>query len=263
MLSVVFPSFDPVIAHIYGPLAIRWYGIAYVIGILMGWLWAKNLLKSKDFELPQNIFDDYLLWALFGAVVGGRLGYVIFYTPHLLENPLEIFKVWTGGMSFHGGLLGVCAVTWLFSHRRKISLLQFADYVACCAPLGLFFGRIANFINGELYGRITDVPWGFIFPNTDGMPRHPSQLYEAFFEGIILFTVANLTFKTSRRHGQTASIFLISYAVFRFAIEFVREPDAHIGYFWNLLSLGQILTLPILLSGAVMWWIVARKKVSI
>ena len=243
-----FPTIDPVAIQL-GPLAIHWYGLAYVIGIL-GW-WKYSLWLTKKFPLiDRKTIDDYLGWAVVGVVIGGRLGYVLFYNPQkYMLNPLEIFEVWKGGMAFHGGLLGVVISTAIYTYRRKLFFLNFSDLACCGVPIGLFFGRIANFINGELYGRTTDTSWGMIFPNGGPFPRHPSQLYEAFLEGILLFIIlayGALGTRWPHRRGLLTGIFLCGYGLARILVEFFREPDAFLGFFVNYFTMGQILSLPLL-----------------
>lgn len=243
-----FPFIDPVAFHI-GPLAVHWYGLAYVVGIL-GW-WQYSLWLTKKFPLiDRKMVDDYLAWAVVGVILGGRLGYVLFYNPQkYFANPMEIFQVWKGGMAFHGGLLGVVIATALFTKRRGIDFLNFSDLACCGVPIGLFFGRLANFINGELYGRMTDVTWGIIFPNGGPFPRHPSQLYEAAFEGFFLFVLlafGAIFTRWPHRRGLLTGIFLTGYGFARIGAECFREPDTFLGYFAGGLTMGQILSLPLL-----------------
>lgn len=246
-----FPNINP-IAFQLGPLAVHWYGLAYVVGIL-GW-WKYSLWLTKKFpHVSRKMVDDYLVWAIVGIILGGRLGYVIFYNPSkYLMNPLEIFQVWKGGMAFHGGLLGVVIATAIYTAKRKIYFLNFADLACCGVPIGLFFGRLANFINGELYGRVTDVSWGVIFPHGGPFPRHPSQLYEAFLEGFVLFLIlaygAILT-RWPHRRGLLTGIFLTGYAIARMTAECYREPDVFLGYFAGGFTMGQILSVPVLAFG--------------
>jgi len=242
---VPFPDFDPILIQI-GPFAIRWYALAYVAGILIGWRYVVTLVRNPHLApargpaaTPAQI-DDLILWVTLGIILGGRLGYILFYTPATLwTDPLQVFQVWQGGMSFHGGALGVIIA------------------VAACVPIGLFFGRIANFINGELWGRPTDLPWGVIFPSAGPYPRHPSQIYEALLEGIVLFIILRIA--THRAHwlerrGAVAGLFLIGYAVFRTLVEQVREPDAYLPDFPLGLTMGMMLSLPMLLGGAFLIW---------
>jgi len=260
---VIFPDFDPVLIHI-GPLAIRWYALAYVAGILLGWRYAVRLTRSNRIwgasaptANPVQI-DDLVLWITLGVILGGRLGYVLFYDARLIwMDPLEILKVWHGGMSFHGGLIGVSLAIVGFARANKIDILKLGDLVAPAVPFGLGFGRIANFINGELWGRPTTMPWGIIFPTAGPEPRHPSQLYEALLEGLVLFLV--LRFATHRlgwlqRRGAVGGLFLMGYGVIRILLENVREPDAFMPDFPLGLTMGMLLSLPMLLGGAWLIW---------
>jgi phosphatidylglycerol:prolipoprotein diacylglycerol transferase len=251
MLSIPFPVIDPVALSI-GPVAIRWYGISYVIGILLGLYWMKKTIKTNpSFHAISPIsIDQFLSIAIIGIVVGGRLGHVLFYTPSLLiTDPIKIVYVWEGGMSFHGGLIGlILAATW-HCKKNHISFLKLGDLLACAAPIGLFFGRIANFINGELYGRLTDVPWAVIFPYGGPGARHPSQIYEALLEGLGLFILINMAATQSffmKQAGKLAGMFLIGYGLARFIVELFREPDIHLGYFFSFFTMGQLLSLPLL-----------------
>jgi len=245
---MLFPHIDPIAFQI-GPLAVHWYGLAYVVGIL-GW-WQYSLWLTKKFPLvDRKLVDDYLAWAVVGVILGGRLGYVLFYNPSkYMANPLEIFQVWKGGMAFHGGLLGVVIATAIYSMRRGIYFLNFSDLACCGVPIGLFFGRVANFINGELYGRMTDVSWSVIFPQGGPFPRHPSQLYEALLEGLLLFVVlayGAIFTRMPHRRGLLTGIFLGGYAIARISAECFREPDTFLGYFGGGLTMGQILSFPAL-----------------
>jgi phosphatidylglycerol---prolipoprotein diacylglyceryl transferase len=249
---IPFPMIDPVIIAI-GPFAIRWYALAYIVGLVIGWRYCIALAKRPGAVLNQQELDDFLLWVTLGVVLGGRLGYVLFYQPgYYLQHPLEIAAMWRGGMSFHGGLLGVVvAIVW-FARRRSKPPLGVSDAIAGSIPLGLFFGRIANFINGELYGRVTDVPWAMVFPHSDPLlPRHPSQLYEACLEGVVLFVVLRvLEVRGARlRTGLLTGVFLIGYAVSRIVVEFFREPDRFLGTFTLGSTMGQLLSLPLLAFG--------------
>ncbi len=250
-MSLAFPTIDPVIFE-YGPFAVRWYSLSYVAGILLGWLYIGWLNKRHPKVLSQKAFDDLPIWMVIGVLCGGRLGYVLFYNPIFYFNyPSEIIAVWKGGMSFHGGLIGSIAAIWLFSRHYKLPFRQVADLCACATPIGLFLGRIANFINGELYGRITDAEWGMVFPG-DPFTRHPSQLYEAALEGLlsffILFALAAFISLRQRR-GILSGIFLMLYALFRAGVEIVREPDYQIGYIFDIFTLGQLLCAPVFIVG--------------
>lgn len=251
LAALQFPSFDPVAVSI-GPFAIRWYALAYVCGLLIGWRYCRWLAARAPTKIEAGAIDDYLLWATLGVVLGGRLGYVVFYNPgHYLSNPLEILYVWQGGMSFHGGLIGVVVATALFARKAGIPLLGLGDIVCCAAPVGLFLGRLANFVNGELFGRPTEAPWGVIFPQGGPLPRHPSQLYEAGLEGLVLFLVLWLLVRRGglRRHGLASGVFFAGYGAARLFVELFREPDAQIGFLAGGVTMGQMLSLPMLLIG--------------
>jgi len=252
LLVIPYPDVDPIAISI-GPFAIRWYALAYIAGILLAWRYIRHLVGSRPHWMSREDVDDLLLWATLGVVFGGRLGYVLFYRPgYYLENPLEALALWHGGMSFHGGLIGVILAMVLFARSRERSFWTVADPVACATPIGLFFGRIANFINGELYGRPTDVPWAMVFPGAGPEPRHPSQLYEAGLEGVILFLVllwlAGWT-GLDRRLGALSGVFLIGYGTARIIGELFRAPDAHLGFLVAGLTMGQLLSLPMVLAG--------------
>jgi len=249
--ALQFPAFDPVAISI-GPLVIRWYALAYIGGLLVGWQYCRWLARRSPAGIEAQAIDDYLLWATLGVVLGGRLGYVFFYNAaHYLANPLEIAYVWQGGMSFHGGLIGVTVATVLFARKTGVSLFGLADIVCCAAPIGLFLGRLANFVNGELFGRPTDAPWGMIFPQGGPIPRHPSQLYEAALEGLVLFLVLWLLARRGalRRRGLTTGVFFAGYGAARLLVELFREPDAQIGFLAGGITMGQALSLPMLLIG--------------
>ena len=261
-----FPDFDPVLIHI-GPFAIRWYALAYVAGILLGWRYAVAMLRRPGLwtrrppPLTTVQLDDLILWITLGVIVGGRIGHTLFYTPELIwRDPAEILKVWHGGMSFHGGALGVLLAMAVFSWRNKLDLLRVGDVAAAATPIGLFFGRIANFINGELWGRPTDVPWAMIFPRGGPLPRHPSQLYQATFEGILLFSLVLVVWRFTdgrRRPGLITGTFCMGYAVARIVGEIFREPDSFLGFILgsDWLTMGMLLSLPVLAFGA---WLVIR-----
>ena len=250
-------NFDPVLLD-FGIIAVRWYSLSYIFGILIGWWYGKKII-TRQFGIEKgksklNQFDDLITYLIVSLVVGGRLGYVFFYNfNYYLTNPLDIFKIWEGGMSFHGALIGITVGTFVFSLQRKVKTLIFLDIVACVSPIGIFFGRIANFINGELVGKATTVPWAVVFPNVDQIPRHPSQLYEAFFEGLVLFFLLNVFMsKQNYKIGKCSYMFLILYGVFRIISEFFREPDAHIGYFFGIFSTGMILSIIMVIAGLMM-----------
>ncbi len=251
--AIVFPEIDPVLVNI-GPVAIRWYALAYISGIVLGYFFIKHLnaRQSEPLLTPKQL-EDMMMWAVIGIIIGGRLGYVLFYKPdYYLAHPQDIIAIWKGGMSFHGGLLGVIGAFYVFSRWQKVGYLKLMDLVACAAPVGLFFGRMANFINAELYGRVSDVPWAVIFPYTDGRPRHPSQLYEALLEGALLFTVLYGLIKfthAAQKPGLLSGVFLIGYGASRAFVELFREPDAHLGFILGPLTMGQLLCVPMLLVG--------------
>jgi phosphatidylglycerol:prolipoprotein diacylglycerol transferase len=260
---VPFPDFDPVLIHL-GPFAIRWYALAYIAGILLGWRYAATLLKTpalwtlRPAPVTTEQLDDLVLWITLGVIVGGRLGHTLFYTPELVwRDPVEILKVWHGGMSFHGGALGVLLAISVFAWRNGLDLLRLGDLVAAGAPIGLFFGRIANFINGELWGRPTTLPWGIIFPGAGPLPRHPSQLYEATLEGLVLFTLLAWAVWARRwtgRRGAIMGLFVAGYGLVRIALENVREPDAYMPAFPFGLTMGMMLSAPMVLAGAWLVW---------
>jgi len=245
---------DPVAIEL-GPLAIRWYALAYIAGLLLGWWYVRRLGEAPPAVLSGERTDDFLVWATLGVVLGGRLGYVLFYNPaYYLSHPAEIVMVWQGGMAFHGGLLGVIAALLLFCRRHKIAPLAMGDIVACAAPVGLFFGRLANFVNAELYGRpAPDLPWSMVFPSDpDQLPRHPSQLYEAALEGALLFVILAVLWRVPairRRPGSLIGVFLVGYGLARFTVEFAREPDPQLGYLFGWITMGQILSAPMILAG--------------
>ena len=248
-------NFDPVAFQILS-LEIRWYSLAYIIGIIFGWAYCKKKL-IKDQRI-LGLFDDFITYLIIGVILGGRLGYALFYNlKYYLENPFEILMVWNGGMSFHGGLIGVIIASQLFSSKHKINQFIFLDLVALSAPIGIFFGRIANFINSELYGRATDLPWSVQFILIDNIKRHPSQLYEAFLEGIILFLLLRYFFKKNylQNPGGISALFLIFYSLFRFFAEFFRSPDPQIGYLIFNLTLGQLISVISLVTGTLLFYL--------
>ena len=248
----IFPEFDPIAFQI-GPLAIRWYALAYIGGLVGAWRYGIWLARRAPELLSGHDIDDFLTWAVFGVILGGRLGYVVFYTPgYFIDNPLEILQIWKGGMSFHGGLVGVMTAMFIFARRRGIAFFALADVVTATAPIGLFLGRIANFINGELWGRVTDGPWGVVFGRIGDQPRHPSQLYEAALEGLVLFAVLAVLvigLRARWRVGLTSGVFLAGYALSRMLVETVREPDGFIGLLIFDSTWGQWLSVPMLIAG--------------
>ncbi len=262
MLAIPFPHIDPVLIEL-GPLVIRWYALAYLGGIMIGW-WLVNRLMARASLWPADTaptdkqgVDDYVLWATLGIVLGGRLGYILFYNfDHFMADPSRILRVWEGGMAFHGGLAGVIIATILFCRRRNIPLLNFADALAMVAPLGLMFGRLANFINGELWGRTADLPWAMVFPGAGPLARHPSQLYEAGLEGLLLFVLLYGMGRFGgalKRPGTLVGLFFIGYGCARTFVEFFREPDPQLGFLMNFgsggLTMGMMLSLPLVLIG--------------
>ena len=257
-LTITFPNIDPVALAI-GPFAVRWYALAYIAGLVLAWRYCRRLAARPPKRLSPQAFDDFLLWATLGVVLGGRLGYIVFYQPgHYLSHPHEILFVWRGGMSFHGGLLGVLLAIGLFARARGVHYFTVADIVGCATPIGLFLGRIANFINGELYGRPSDAAWAMVFPaDPQGLARHPSQLYEAALEGLVLFLALYFLVKRGwlAHTGALSGAFLIGYALARIAAELFREPDAHLGFLLAGTTMGQLLSLPMLLCGiAIFMW---------
>ena len=257
LLAIPFPAIDPV-AISFGPIAIRWYALAYIVGLLIGWRYCLALAGRPPYLVGRQDVDDFLVWATLGVVLGGRIGYVLFYKPgYYVLHPLESLYVWHGGMSFHGGALGVTiAIIW-FTRARKIALFAFSDIITEAIPIGLLFGRIANFINGELFGRPTQVSWAMVFPNGGSVPRHPSQLYEAFCEGIVLFLLLFIAERLGARHrpGVVTGLFLAGYAVARMSGELFREPDVQLGYLLFGTTMGQLLSVPLLIAGvAIIFW---------
>ena len=248
-MALQFPDIDPVIFSV-GPLSVRWYGLMYLIGFALAmWLANRQAEKSNSGWTKEQV-SDLLFYGMLGVILGGRIGYVLFYQfSYFIENPLYLFRIDQGGMSFHGGTLGVITAIAIFAWTRKKSLFEVGDFVVPLVPLGLLAGRIGNFINGELWGRVTDVPWAFIFPSGGPEPRHPSQLYEAFLEGLVLFLILQWFIKKPRPAGSVAGVFLLGYGVFRFIVEYFREPDAHLGLFAGFISMGQILSLPMVIGG--------------
>ena len=260
ILAIPFPVIDPVLIQV-GPLAIRWYALAYVAGILGCWYVVKRLANTWPGAPDARAIDDFVVWVTFGIILGGRLGYVLFYKPgYYLANPAEIAFVWQGGMSYHGGMLGVLLAALLFARQRKIRFLMLADLVACGTPIGLFFGRLANFINGELWGRASDAPWAMVFPHAGPLPRHPSQLYEAGLEGVVLLFVMLAVWRfTGARHriGMLGGVYLTGYGCIRAFVELFREPDAHLGFLFAGATMGQLLSAPMIAIGL---WLILRAK---
>ena len=250
--AIPFPAIDPILIEV-GPFAIRWYSLAYVAGLLIGWRYVRRLAAGPPETVGAREVDDFLVWATLAVVLGGRIGYVLFYQPaYFVAEPLAILRVWQGGMSFHGGLLGVIVATIWFARRRRVPVLAFGDLIACAAPIGLFLGRLANFINGELFGRVADVPWAMVFPRGGPLARHPSQVYEAGMEGAVLFVLLYLAWRHTglrRRPGALTGLFLAGYAVARMIAELFRQPDAHLGFLLGGTTMGQWLSAPMLVVG--------------
>jgi phosphatidylglycerol:prolipoprotein diacylglycerol transferase len=256
LLFLKFPAFDPVLISI-GPFQIRWYALAYIVGILIGWVYARALIRNERLwggpaPLTPLDFDDFVLWVTLGIILGGRTGYVLFYNPqHFLAHPLEALQLWMGGMSFHGGFVGCVLAVVLFARRRGIPFLSLGDLTCATGTIGLFLGRCANFINGELWGRPTDVPWAMVFPTGGPMPRHPSQLYEATLEGLVLGLALWLCIRAGalKRPGLVVGLFASGYSIARITCEFFREPDAQLGFLWGGMTMGMLLSVPLFLTG--------------
>jgi phosphatidylglycerol:prolipoprotein diacylglycerol transferase len=261
LLAIPFPFSDPNAPFVFPPfalgpltIAIRWYAIAYIAGLLIGWRYCLLLADRSPHRVERSDVDEFLTWATLGVVLGGRIGYVLLYKPgYYIDHPLEAFYLWHGGMSFHGGALGVTIAILLFTRARAIPIFAFADIICAAIPIGLFFGRIANFINGELWGRVTDVPWAMVFPGGGPLARHPSQLYEATCEGILLFILLFAAERSgARRHpGVLSGLFLAGYAVARMSGELFRQPDVQLGFLVFGTTMGQLLSIPVLIAGVV------------
>ena len=250
---LTFPDIDPVAIDL-GLIQIRWYGISYIAGILGAWTLLHYRAKPGRIGWTVEQVADLMFYGILGVIIGGRLGSVLFYNlPYYLNNPLDVFKVWQGGMSFHGGLLGVLIAAWLYGRRIDKTLFEVTDFLIPVVPVGLFTGRIGNFINAELWGKTTDLPWAMVFPNAGPLPRHPSQLYEAFLEGLILFVILWWFSARPRPRMAVSGLFLLGYGLFRFAVEFVREPDTHLGYLgFGWITMGQALSFPMIVIGIVL-----------
>lgn len=254
---ITYPHIDPVALSI-GPLQFRWYGLMYLFAFAAGWLLAVIRIRKPDSGWKQEEFDDLATWVILGIILGARLGHVIFYDLlYYLHDPLEIFKIWNGGMSFHGGLLGVLTAVYFHGRKYKRHFLEITDFVVPLVPTGLFFGRMGNFINGELWGRVSDVPWAMVFPHAGHLPRHPSQLYEAFLEGLLLFAVLWIYSGKKRDLGKVSGVFALGYGIMRFCVEFVREPETSFAAF-GWMTTGQALCLPMILLG--LWLLFFRAR---
>jgi phosphatidylglycerol---prolipoprotein diacylglyceryl transferase len=266
---MIIHNFDPVIVD-FGIFQLRWYSLAYILGITMGWMYALKIIESTTvnkfnfIQITKSQFDELIVYIVVGLILGGRLGYVLFYNlDFYISNYLEVLKIWQGGMSFHGGLLGVIIATLIFSKKSNNNFFKFSDIISCVAPIGIFLGRIANFINGELYGKFSTLPWAVIFPNTGGFARHPSQIYEAALEGLILFILINyLALKKNFlfKPGYISCFFLVLYSCFRLLSESFREPDVHLGYFFNHFSMGTLLSFATLIAGLLIFFIIKKNE---
>ena len=251
------PQIDPVALSI-GSLQLRWYGLMYLAGFGLGWFLGRWRASRPGSGWTAADVDDLLTCVMIGIILGGRIGYVLFYDlPVYVQDPMEILRIWNGGMSFHGGLLGVLGAFWYFARTRGRTFLEVSDFIAPLVPQGLFFGRLGNFINGELWGKVSDVPWAMVFPSGGPYPRHPSQLYEALLEGLLLFFMVWFFSAKQRKPGAVSGLFALGYAIFRFAVEFVRVPDVQLGYLaFGWLTMGQLLCLPLMIAGV---WLLCRK----
>ena len=265
-MALHYPDIDPVALRL-GPVVIRWYALSYIAGLTGGWRYLRWLAAKSQSKFTALQIDDFLVWATVGTVLGGRLGYILFYKPSFyLADPIQILQLWHGGMSFHGGALGVITALILYCRRYKIDILEFGDLLCCVVPLGLFFGRVANFINGELWGRVADdtVPWAMVFPSDPSqLPRHPSQLYEAGLEGLALLAILHLLWRNEavrQRRGTLAGVFLLGYGVARAIVEFFRQPDDFLGFLWGGATMGQLLSVPLMIAGLL--FIVKAKRTA-
>ena len=271
LLTIAFPVFDPV-AFAIGPFVVRWYALAYIGGIVLGWIYARALIKNETLwrgasPITLAQMDDFVLWVTIGIIVGGRTGYVLFYNPlFFVQHPAEIFELWKGGMSFHGGFLGCVIAVMAFARLNNTSILSLGDITTAVGPIGLFLGRIANFINSELWGRPADpdLPWAMIFPNGGPIPRHPSQLYEAALEGVVLFTILAVMIRMGalKRPGLILGSFITIYGIARIIGEFFREPDPQLGFLWGGLTMGMLLSVPMIIAGALIIVAAWRRKAA-
>lgn len=262
--ALTYPNIDPILFE-FGFIVIRWYSLAYIGGLAFAWLYMGRLIKLKPAPCTQEHISDYIFWAMMGIIFGGRLGYVLFYNPgYYVSNLGDVLAVWDGGMSFHGGFVGVCLATWWFATKNKIPLFRFADIIACASPIGLMLGRFANFINSELYGRVTDASIGMVFPTGGPLPRHPSQLYEAVLEGLLLFFILYFAYNFTnarKKPGLITGMFIIGYAIARTIVEQFREPDNHLGFLFgtDFITMGSLLSTPMILFGL---YLILRPKKS-
>lgn len=264
-MGLTYPQISPILVQI-GPVAIRWYALAYLVGILIGWWLLKRICKKYDFSLSKNQLEDLVFYITLGIILGGRLGYVLFYGESLFHNWFEVFEIWKGGMSFHGGAIGVIVALFCFAKRYGFAFFKLSDIVVLVVPIGLFLGRLANFVNDELWGRVTDVPWAVRFPSGGFLPRHPSQLYEAFFEGIFLFCLLDGLWRVRwvRNHtGFVSGVFALFYGICRISMEQFREPDAHMGFFFEYFTMGQLLSIPFIVIGIWAMFYAWRKKQTV
>lgn len=263
MIGIEYPQISPIMFSL-GPVDIRWYSMAYLFGILVAWFLVNRNLKKYELPISKENIEDLVFYVTLGIILGGRIGYVIFYGgSSFWQNPLLILQIWKGGMSFHGAVLGVIAAAWLFGRKIKYPFLGITDLIVLYAPIGIFLGRLANFINDELWGRVTDVAWAVRFPSGGYLPRHPSQLYEAFFEGIVMFVVLNVLWRypfVRSRKGLVSGLFVLFYGIFRIAMEQFREPDAQLGFFFGGLTMGQMLSIPLILLGLLVCGTLVLKK---
>ncbi len=260
MLQITYPQIDPVFLRI-GPLQLRWYGLMYMLSFVIGYFVLRRNAKRRKLDLTTDDLYDLMFYLILGVMIGGRLGYVVLYDlPNYLREPLSIFAIWQGGMSFHGGFIGVVLSTLWLTRRKDWNFWDIADLVSAGVPIGLGLGRLGNFINGELFGRVTDQPWGMVFPEGGSVPRHPSQLYEAFLEGLVLFLILRWIYRKKFQSGTVFWALMGCYGLFRFLVEFVREPDAHLGLDLGPFTRGQLLTFPMLVVGLTMALIYVRRS---
>ena len=265
MITLIHPNIDPVILS-FGQISIRWYGLSYVLGFIIGFYLIKKINNYLKKPLNSKTIDDFLIWTALGVIFGGRIGYVLFYqTSSLINNPIEILYIWRGGMSFHGGLIGTFVSSLIFAYKKNLNFFILTDFITTVVPIGLFLGRIANFINVELYGRVTNFYIGMVYPTIDLERRHPSQIYEAIFEGLIIFIVLILIIRknlSNSLYGVNTFLFLIMYGSFRFFIEFLREPDSHIGFIFKNYTMGQFLCIPMIIGGIIIYLFFIKKNES-